>query len=500
MPFGAFPPSARRRVVVTGIGLITPVGLSTATTWEAVCTARTGTTSLAEVPYFLPTVIDSSGTGKRSHPATASTEADGLLAQRRQRIMDAMPCKVAAPVRDGSTADTQFAPTAHAPRSFRFAARAVDEALRDAQLLSPSVLSTPSPTDSASTASVSDSSAGSTTLVGVDVERIGVNIGVGIPSIPDVTDVALNLFADPAHVRYGRINPFFVPKILGNMAAADSAIRYNVRGPIGSSVAACATGAHCIGEAAEWVRSGRADVMICGATEACITPISIAGFARMRALCTKYNETPEGASRPFDVTRSGFVMGEGAGVLILEDLDHAKARGVRHVYGELRGLGISSDAYHVAAPHPDGRGAKHCISEALRDGGDVPVETVGYVNAHATGTVGDEVELSALHAALLSPPRKSPLYVSSSKGALGHLLGAAGSVEAAIALLALDRQLAPPTANLMTPCVTQEQLDAGMALVQGRSAVPLQSCEAVVSTSFGFGGVNTALLFTRVDT
>lgn len=333
------------------------------------------------------------------------------------------------------------------------------------------------------------------------------------------------------------------------MAAGAVAMEYGLTGPIGSGVAACATGAHCIGEAAHWIRSGRADVVLCGATEACITPVSVAGFARMRALSTRYNAHPAQASRPFDEARDGFVMGEGAGVLVLESLSHARARGAAvcgdaegavGVYGELRGFGAASDAYDVAAPHPDGRGARHCVAEALRDGGDVPSNAVGYVNAHATGTMGDGIELAAL-ARTLRPTwgqqgecgvwaeeknakndevrsssssssnssgcsgggavgdTASHLCISSSKGAMGHLLGAAGSVEAAIALLALRHQIAPPTANLVNPCWSEEmQRKHGVHLVGASASEPLSDCEAVMSTSFGFGGINTALLFTKL--
>ncbi|KEG08619.1 putative beta-ketoacyl synthase family protein [Trypanosoma grayi] len=220
----------------------------------------------------------------------------------------------------------------------------------------------------------------------------------------------------------------------------------------------------------------------------------------MRALCTKYNDRPREASRPFDSDRGGFVMGEGAGVMVLEDLEHAQRRGAR-VLAELRGFGVSSDAHDVAAPHPDGRGAQLCIRAALTDGGDVPPEAVVYVNAHATGTIGDDVELRALDAVLCSRNdtkggRCSPLCVSSVKGGLGHLLGAAGSVEAIVAIMALFHQQAPPNINLHTPTVEASER---LLLVRGDAPHAVRG-EAVISTSFGFGGVNTALLFTQAET
>lgn len=490
--FPEFPPTARRRVVVTGIGMITPLGLTASATWSGLCRGLTGTTTLNRVPQFLPGCI-------ASHRQYSSADKVARL----EALLDAMPCKVAAPVgvfegeasepADQEARQKTLNATAHQSRALLLGARAVSEALVDAQLIA---------------------DAHATTIAIQQRDRIGVHIGMGIPSLADVTDVAAYLLCGDK-VNYSAVNPFFVPKILGNMAAGETAIKYKVEGPVGSGVAACATGAHCIGEAAEWVRHGRADVMICGATEACITPVAVAGFSRMRALCTKYNGDPGRASRPFDANRGGFIMGEGAGVLIVEDYSHAVARGAR-IYAELRGFGVSCDAHHVAAPHPEGHGAAACIRLCLADGGNIPADCVSYVNAHATGTIGDSIELDAIEASILQTSnhrdsgaeaiqskRRGPLRISSTKGALGHLLGAAGSVEACIALLALHHQRAPPTANLETPCVnSEEQLSRGFHLLQpedakttdGLSALP--DCSAVLSTSFGFGGINTALLFT----
>uniref|UniRef100_T1YUV5 beta-ketoacyl-[acyl-carrier-protein] synthase I n=1 Tax=Strigomonas galati TaxID=1003336 RepID=T1YUV5_9TRYP len=483
MNFGAFPPEVRRRVVVTGLGLVTPLGTTTASTWAALCAGHTATVRLEEAPYLLPSAIAED----RKLPAAEK-------ARRRQALIDAMPCQVAAvvktpaPTSAGGKKAPTFAPTAHGPRSFAFADAAVREALTDAQLLEAGENHPPKGTPFRGVA---------------NMDRVGVNIGMGIPSLDDVADVSLHLLQDPQHVHYTKIHPFFVPKILGNMAAGVTAIAHGCTGPVGSSVAACATGAYCIGEAAQWIRQSQADVVICGATESCVNGIALGGFARMRALCTKYNDQPGCASRPFDEQRGGFVMGEGAGIFILEELEHAVARGAP-IYAELRGFGMSCDAHHVAAPHPEGRGAQQCVRAALRDSHNVPASAIGYVNAHATGTIGDAIELQALEAALLSgegsdgSKRNAPLAVSSSKGAMGHLLGAAGSVEAAVAVLALRDQKAPPTANLTEPCLSVEVQQAkGLQLVADKQVLPLET-SAVVSTSFGFGGVNTSLLFTKV--
>uniref|UniRef100_T1YUN5 beta-ketoacyl-[acyl-carrier-protein] synthase I n=1 Tax=Crithidia acanthocephali TaxID=59798 RepID=T1YUN5_9TRYP len=490
MGFGALPARTPRRVVVTGIGMVTPLGLTTLDTWAAVCRGQSGIRALRDAPYFLPTFLQND----RALSAEAKQQA-------LEKLVQAMPCQVAASIAappppppsssssPSKAASDPFAATNAEPRSFKFCSRAVDEALHDAALLS--------------THTVHGKPVQEVHLTDAQRDRCGVNIGMGIPSLADTTDVSAYLTGDAiAHphgrVHYNKVHPLFVPKILGNMAAGNTAIRHQLRGPIGSSVAACATGAHCIGEAAAWIREGRADVMVCGATEACITPVSVAGFSRMRALCTACNDAPASASRPFDTSRAGFVMGEGAGILILEELEHAVARAAPRLYAELRGFGVSCDAHHVAAPHPEGLGARHCIQEALADGGQVPAAAVQYVNAHATGTIGDEVELAAIHHALRPAVEGKSLYVSSAKGGLGHLLGAAGSVEAGLAVMALHNQSAPPTANLASPCLTAEQQAAGLVCVQGSAAQPLTSCEAVISTSFGFGGINTALLFTQV--
>ncbi|CBH09473.1 beta-ketoacyl synthase family protein, putative [Trypanosoma brucei gambiense DAL972] len=499
MAFGTFPPQVRRRVVVTGLGAVTPLGVGAQSTWSALCEGKSATRALREAPFFFPSSIDSD--------RRLTTEEKG---KRREELLAAMPCQVAAPVIGELVSTTDlpnFAPTSRETRATRFALHAVREALIHAKLIGTDAFcaltsgAVAHPNEAASDNSKRSSAPERRIASSCSAERIGVNLGVGMPSLVDVCDAAYNLFADPAQIRYNSISPLFVPKILGNMLTGLVAMTYNVHGPVGSSVGACATGGHCIGESASWIQQGRADVVICGSAEACITPVAIAGFSRMRALCTKYNNRPQEASRPFDKDRAGFIMGEGAGVLVLESLEHARERGA-HIIAELRGFGTSSDAHDVAAPRPDGYGAKLCLRSALRDGGDVPAACVAYVNAHATGTIGDDLELHAIEAVLNGNDgsdnksaiiRNSPLLVSSVKGGIGHLLGAAGSVEAAVAVMALHEQRAPPNVNLHVPSFPAS---GAIQLVQGTTGCAFKG-EAVVSTSFGFGGMSTALLFTQ---
>lgn len=482
--FGNLAPLQRHRVLVTGVGMVTPLGSHTAATWAALCAGKSACCSLKDAPFFVPDAVASAGSGA----------ADAYL----ERLLKRLPCNVAAPVLSATSSlfGTSFAPSGHLSRSCQFSTAAVREALADAGLLTGLSSSThPAGTFTSSAALTHELSV-------ADRDRVGANIGVGIPSLADVGDVSHYLFSDVTgkQLQYSKVHPFFVSKILGNTPTAVASIEYGITGRTSSSVAACATGAYCISEAAEWVRSGKVDVVVCGSTEACITPAAIAGFCRMRALCSSYNHDPGASSRPFDTKRGGFVMGEGAGIMVLESQQHAERRGAPHVYGELRGWGISSDAHHVAAPHPEGRGAERCVREALEEGG-VPADAVRYVNAHATGTLlGDGIELQALHRSLRGSQEHAhtDVLVSSSKGAMGHLLGAAGSVEAILSVLALDQQVAPPNVNLTEACWSEgEQKSAHLRLVPKGAAQSMQSCEAVLSTSFGFGGMNSCLLFTK---
>jgi len=438
---------------VTGVGMVTPLASTAPLTMQSLLRGDRSGKYLKDVPFFFP---------------------GSLTEKQRDQLIHSMPCKVACPVmEESSTTKSRFAPSARELRCHRFCQSAVAEALTDGGLLK----------RSEDFKSVEWSH-------GFDHERFGVNIGMGITSLSDVAETASLLYADENKCHYSKVHPYFVPKILGNMAAGNVAIHYGLRGPIGSSVAACATGAQCIGDAARWVQDGIADFAICGGTEACISPISIAGFARMRAISTHAGD-PLGASRPFDKDRSGFVMGEGCGILLLESLESATRRNAK-IYAELRGYASSCDAHHISSPHPEGIGAKRCVNMALQDAFN-GVDDIVYINAHATGTpMGDEIELAALTELVKTPNRQTPVTVSSTKGAIGHLLGAAGSVEAAVTVLAMSTGEAPPTANL-TNVIQHDSLT--VKLNRERSALQISSNSIAVSTSFGFGGVNTALVF-----
>lgn len=314
-----------------------------------------------------------------------------------------------------------------------------------------------------------------------DQERTATIIASGIGGFPAIAD-AVRL-ADERGVR--RMSPFTVPSFLVNLAAGQVAIRHGFKGPLGAPVTACAAGVQAIGDAARLIQSGEADVAICGGAEACIDRVSLGGFAAARALSTNFNDQPQRASRPFDRDRDGFVMGEGAGILVIETLDHALSRGATPI-AELVGYGTTSDAYHMTAGPEDGDGARRSIEIALRQAGISPIE-VQHLNAHATSTpVGDQGELAAIKSVFGNDGR---IAVSSTKSATGHLLGAAGGLEAIFSVLALRDQIAPATLNLDHPDAAAEGID----LVRG-AARPM-AMEHVLSNGFGFGGVNASVLF-----
>ncbi|GJR59802.1 3-oxoacyl-[acyl-carrier-protein] synthase, mitochondrial [Tanacetum coccineum] len=312
-----------------------------------------------------------------------------------------------------------------------------------------------------------------------DKEKTGVSIGGGVGSIGDILDASQLICVK----RLRRLSPFFVPRMLINMAAG--------HGPSHAAVTACATGANSIGDAARMIQFGDADVMEAGGTEASIDALSIAGFCRLRALATKYNSTPQEASRPFDCDRDGFVIGEGAGVLVLEELEHAKNRGA-NIYAELRRYGMSGDAHHITQPHADGRGAILAMSRALKQSGLSP-DQVDYVNAHATSTpLGDMVEALAIKTLFSDHATSGALAFSSTKGAIGHLLGAAGAVEAIFTVLAIRNGIAPLSLNLSNPDPIFER--AFMPLVASKE----MQIKAALSNALGFGGTNAALLFATI--
>lgn len=316
-----------------------------------------------------------------------------------------------------------------------------------------------------------------------DRERTGVMVGSGIGGLVGITEGGLTL--ETKGVR--KLSPFFIPSSLINLASGHISIRWGFKGPNHAVVTACSTGAHAIGDAGRMIQFGDADVMIAGGTEAAVSRIGIAGFAASRALSTSFNDEPTRASRPWDKDRDGFVMGEGAGVIVLEELEHAKRRGAK-IYAELVGYGMSGDAYHITAPPPDGNGGFRAMRAALARAQLSP-DQVDYVNAHGTSTpLGDEIELAAVKRVFGNAA--SSISMSSTKSAIGHLLGAAGSVEAIFSILAVRDQIVPPTLNLDNP---SEGCDLDLVPHKAKE----RPVRAALSNSFGFGGTNASLVFAR---
>ena len=308
-------------------------------------------------------------------------------------------------------------------------------------------------------------------------------IGSGIGGLQSIGDTA-NLIKDKGP---RRVSPFFIPGALINLISGQVSIRYGFKGPNHSVVTACSTGAHAIGDAARFIKSGEADVMIAGGAESPITELGIAGFNACKALSTKFAEDPSIASRPYDVDRDGFVMGEGAGFLVLEELDHALSRNA-NIYGELKGYGVSGDAFHITSPSEDGDGAYRSILMAIDDAG-ISKEEINYVNAHGTSTpLGDEIELRAVERAFDGAVEN--LSMSSTKSSTGHLLGAAGAIEAIFSVMALNENIIPPTINLDNPSV-ETKID----LVPHNAKE--KEIKSVLSNSFGFGGTNASLIFSH---
>ncbi|HKY95390.1 MAG TPA: beta-ketoacyl-ACP synthase II, partial [Kiloniellales bacterium] len=315
-------------------------------------------------------------------------------------------------------------------------------------------------------------------------DRTGVLIGSGIGGLESIYDASLLL----AEKGPRRISPFFIPSALINLAAGQVSIRYGFRGPNHAVVTACSTGSHAIGDATRLIQWGDADVMVAGGAEAAICRLGVAGFSASRALSTGYNDTPAAASRPWDQGRDGFVMGEGAGVVILEELEHAKKRGAK-IYGEVLGYGLSGDAHHITAPPEDGNGGYRAMQAALKSAGMAP-ERIDYINAHGTSTpLGDEIEFAAVKR--LFGPAAETVTMSSTKSAIGHLLGAAGAVEAIFCLLAIRDNVAPPTINLENPSASCVGID--LAPKQARE----RKIDIALSNSFGFGGTNASLVLGR---
>ncbi len=311
----------------------------------------------------------------------------------------------------------------------------------------------------------------------------GVLIGSGIGGIEGIADTAVTLHEKGPR----RVSPFFIPGRIINLASGYVSIEHGLKGPNSAVVTACSTGAHAIGDAGRLVALGDANVMVAGGAESPVNRMSLAGFAALRALSTAFNDDPTRASRPYDRDRDGFVMGEGAGIVVLEALEHAKARGAK-IYGELIGYGLSGDAYHITAPAPDGDGAFRCMSMAIKRAGITP-DDIDYINAHGTSTpMGDEIELGAVQR--LVGNAAGHMSMSSTKSCVGHLLGAAGAVEAIFSILALRDGIAPPTINLDNPSV-----ESPIDLVPHEARK--REIDTVLSNSFGFGGTNASLIFRR---
>lgn len=310
----------------------------------------------------------------------------------------------------------------------------------------------------------------------------GVLIGSGIGGLEGIVDAGYTLRDKGPR----RISPFFIPGRLINLAAGQVSIRHKLRGPNHSVVTACSTGAHAIGDASRLIALGDADVMVAGGTESPICRISLAGFAACKALSTQHNDNPEKASRPYDADRDGFVMGEGAGIVVLEELEHARARGAK-IYAEVIGYGLSGDAFHITAPSEDGEGAYRCMQMALKRAG-VTAADIDYINAHGTSTMADTIELGAVER--LVGDSASRISMSSTKSAIGHLLGAAGAVEAIFSALAIRDNIAPPTLNLDNPSV-ETKIDLVPHVARKREI------NVALSNSFGFGGTNASLILRR---
>ncbi len=311
--------------------------------------------------------------------------------------------------------------------------------------------------------------------------KVGVSVGSGIGGLETIYNGSLTINSKDNK----KLSPFFIPSSLVNLLSGQISIKFGYKGPNHSVVTACATGAHSIGDSGEFIKRGAADVMIAGGSEAAVCKLGIAGFCAARSLSTSYNDRPDEASRPWDKDRDGFVMGEGSGIIVLEEMEHAKKRGAK-IYAELIGYGMSGDAHHITSPSEDGDGGFRAMQEALIMG-KIPSEKVNYINAHGTSTkVGDEIELNAIQRLF-----KHNIFVSSTKSSIGHLLGAAGSVESIFSIMSINKKILPATLNLHNPIETSN--------VNLIPSIPLEKeIKYALSNSFGFGGTNTALLFKSI--
>jgi 3-oxoacyl-[acyl-carrier-protein] synthase II len=410
----------KRRVVVTGMGAITPVGNDVATTWRSLIEGKSGTAPI--------TKFDAS-----KFPVRFAAEVKGF------NPLDFMDRKEAK----------------RADQYTQYAVAASRQAMTNAGLVERN---------------------------GMDPDRIGVIIGSGIGGLKSFEEQH-DVYRERG---VGKISPFFIPMFIADIAAGIVSMMFNAKGPNYATVSACATSAHAIGDAYRTIQYGDADVMITGGAEATVTPMAIGGFANMKALSER-NDSPETASRPFDATRDGFVMGEGAGILILEELEHALARGAT-IYAEIVGYGATGDAYHLTAPAPDGEGAQRAMKRALKDAGLEPKD-IQYINAHGTSTPANDFNETRAIKAVFGEQAKN-VNVSSTKSATGHMLGAAGAVEAVVSAMVVGTGIIPPTINYHCP---EPELDLNYT----PNTSVKRDVNAVLSNSFGFGGHNTTLAIKR---
>ena len=417
-----------RRVVITGIGLVTPLGCGVEATWSRLIEGQSG---VVPIDDFDVSDIASKIAARVPREGDAAFIADNWVPPKEQRRMDTF---------------------------IQFGVAAADQAVEDAGW---------APEDEKL------------------LERTGVIVGAGIGGLPEIERSTLVVNND--NVR--RLSPFFIPASLINLVSGQVAIKHGFKGPNSAVVTACASGAHAIGDATRMIIFNDADVMIAGGAEAAVCRIGVAGFAQARALSTSFNDTPELASRPWDMDRDGFVIGEGAGIVVLEELEHARARGAK-IYGEVVGYGMSGDAHHITAPAADGNGGYRSMQAALKRAQLNP-EDIDYVNAHGTSTpLGDEIELGAVKR--LFGDAVDDIAMSSTKSSIGHLLGAAGAVEAIFSTLAVKRGVAPPTLNLDNP---SEGCDINLVAHEAQE----RKIRAALSNSFGFGGTNASLVFAGLD-
>ncbi len=418
-----------RRVVVTGLGLVTPLGADVETSWANLIAGKSGAGQITHFDASNQACTIACEVKPADHPW--GFDAGKRVDHKVQRQVD--PFIV-------------------------YGIDAAGQALEDAGLIEMTL---------------------------EESYRAGCSIGSGIGGLPGIESESIVLHEKGPR----RVSPHFVHGRLINLISGQVSIKYGLRGPNHAVVTACSTGAHAIGDAARMIAMDDADVMLAGGSESTVCPLGIAGFAQARALSTNFNDTPEKASRPYDKDRDGFVMGEGAGIVVLEEYEHAKARGAK-IYAEVIGYGLSGDAYHVTAPHPEGDGAYRSMQMAIKKSG-LKLEDIDYINAHGTSTpLGDELELGAVRR--LFGNALDNISMSSTKSAIGHLLGGAGAVESIFCILAMRDQIVPPTLNLDNPSESCEGVDLVPHVAKKREV------RAVLNNSFGFGGTNASLVMRKI--